>query len=189
MATTKEPLQSSDPDIEALLALLGAFIIPIATSFYQVWAQDRRNLLEDRRAVRGHIQNMRASLDTAQAVLQSIEEIIRSADLTKVSIWPNGSHGIQLSREDSDRYIRMIDETVSALRRADEAAMELSSMYIPTTNNSNWRGELEILQALLNQRNAINTYGDSIKHWRRATRIGKNVLTEASRALGDYARV
>jgi len=166
-----------------LTVVLG-LIIPVATSLYQVLAQQRRYTQQDARATLSHIQNIRRGLGTADSVLDYIEPLIRSAGLSPESVWPAGYHGITLSGNSREYYINMMQAIVDNLRRVDSSGMDLANISMPADSREPLIHEVTILQSLLNQASLVQTYGEKLKFLRWSVKQSHYVLAMVERALG-----
>jgi hypothetical protein len=173
----------ADPNVEAILGLIGAVLVPIASSLYQVSVQQRRDLLVDRRAVRRNISNIREAVETAQFVLEYVEKLVRSEDLSQKSIRLVGTNNIELSSDEIHRYFDMHDEIIRALQRVDNACMDLSSLSNPSGRDSEWIAELHRLQQLLNTILLAETYREKTRTLRWAIRVSNSLLKQVERAF------
>lgn len=175
-------LVTDDPDIEPILTILGTIVIPIATCMYQVAVQQRRYKIEDSRKVQEYIQEIEASLGTAQNALDEIETIVRDHNIYKESIFPVGNHSVGLNG-DLNRYKIMVAGVASALLTVDSAGMKLSN-YSLRSNRAPILKELDCLQKLLNNVYTSTTYGDKIRYIRWSIKQSHNILFRVKKAFG-----
>jgi len=174
-----------DPDIEVILAVLSGVLVPIATVFYQVAVQKGRSGVQDARAARNEIENMRRELTNASALLDSVDRMVKNHGLGLVSLSPAGQHGIDLTPGWHARYIELVEKTAAALTAVDEAGIRFSSLVNPFAPETPWLGEVRNLQILLSRAQTVDTYGAKVRHLRWAIHVAGNVLDNADAAFAS----
>ena len=177
-----------DPDLEVILAVMSGLLVPIATVFYQAAVQKQRSGIEDARAARTEIENMRRELVNATALLDSVERLVQNHDLGAVSLSPAGQHGIDLTPGWTARYVELVEKTSAALTAVDEAGIKFSALANPFASETPWLEEVHNLQTLLSRALTVETYGAKVRHLRWAIQVAANVLDKADAAFASLFR-